>query len=70
MWLLHRERRGTNVPDEIHVMPQENNEVIPANNPMCDMINDAFGYHQYNDDMVDDKEMDDKDMMILEIFFS
>jgi len=44
------------VPDEIHVMPQENNEVIPANNPMCDMINDAFGYHQYNDDMVDDKE--------------
>ena len=56
VWLLHGERRGTNVPDEIHIMPQENDEVIFANNPMCDMINNAFGYHQYNDGMVDDKE--------------
>ncbi|XP_027912664.1 uncharacterized protein LOC114172283 [Vigna unguiculata] len=56
VWLLHGERKGANVTDEIHVMPRENDEVIPANNPMCDMINDAFGYHEYNDDMVDDRE--------------
>jgi len=56
MWLLHGERRGANVLDEIHVMLQENDEVILANNPMCDMINGAFGYHQYNDGMVDDKK--------------
>jgi len=53
MWLLHGERRGVNVTDETRVMSQEDNEI----NPMFDMVNDAFGYHQYNNDMVDDKEM-------------
>jgi len=24
---------------------------------MCDMVNDAFGYHQHNNDTVDDEEM-------------
>jgi len=56
VWLLHGERRGENVTDEIHVMPQENDEIIPANNLRYDMINDAFGYHQYSDDMVDDRD--------------
>jgi len=45
MWLLYGERRGVNVLDEIHVMQQENDEVILSNNPMCDMINGAFRYH-------------------------
>ena len=56
VWLLHGERKGADATDEIHVMLRENDEVIPANNPMHDMINDAFGYHEYNDDMVDDRE--------------
>ena len=35
--------------DETRVMPQEDNE--------CDMVNDAFGYHQYSNDTVDNKEI-------------
>jgi len=57
VWLLHRERTRVNVIDETHVMPQEDNERVFANNPMCDMVNDAFGYHQHSNDMVDDREM-------------
>jgi len=53
MWLLHRKRRGVNVTDETRVMPQEDNEI----NLMFDMVNDSFGYHQYSNDTVDDKEM-------------
>jgi len=53
MWLLYGERRGVNVTDETRVMPQKDNEI----NPMFDMVNDAFGYHQYSNDTVDDKEM-------------
>ena len=56
VWLLHGERTSVNVTDEAHVMPQEDNERIFANNLMCDMVNDAFG-HQYNNDMLNDKEM-------------
>jgi len=37
-------------------MSQEDIERIPANNPMCDMVNDAFVYHRYSNDMVDDRE--------------
>ena len=43
--------------DETRVMPQEDNEINPTNNLMFNMVNDAFGYHQYSNDMVDDKEM-------------
>jgi len=43
MWLPDRERRGSNIIDEIHVMSQENDEIIPNNNLMCYMINDALG---------------------------
>jgi len=45
------------VTDETRVMPQEDNEINPTNNLMFNMVNDAFGYHQYSNDMVDDKEM-------------
>jgi len=41
------------VTDETRVMPQEDNEI----NSMFDMVNDEFGYHQYSNDTVDDKEM-------------
>jgi len=30
---------------------------VVVNNPMCDMVNDAFGYHQHSNDMVDDREI-------------
>jgi len=56
VWLLHGVRIGVNVTYEAHVMSQEDNERIRANNPMCDMVNDAFGYHQYSNDMVNDRE--------------
>jgi len=57
VWLLHGERTGVNAIDETYVMPQEDNEKIVVNNLMCDMVNDAFGHHQYNNDMVNDREM-------------
>ena len=57
MWLLHGERIGVNVINETHLILQEDNERILANNLMCDMINDAFEYHQYSNDMVDDRKM-------------
>ncbi|XP_068498400.1 uncharacterized protein [Phaseolus vulgaris] len=56
VWLLHGERIGVNVTYEAHVTSQEDNERIRANNPMCDMVDDAFGYHQYSNDMVNDRE--------------
>ena len=42
--------------NEARVMPQEDNERIVENHLMCDMVNDAFGHHQYSNDMVNDKE--------------
>jgi len=57
VWLLHGERIGVNVTNEARVMLQKDNERILVNKSMCDMVNDAFEYHQYRNDMVNDKEM-------------
>ncbi|XP_068486941.1 uncharacterized protein [Phaseolus vulgaris] len=56
VWLLYGERTRVNATDEAYVMPQEDNERIVVNNLMCDMVNDAFGHHQYSNDMVNDRE--------------
>jgi len=45
------------VINETYVMPQEDNEKVLGHNSMCDMINETFGYHQYNNDVVNDREM-------------
>ena len=52
------------IDDEARVMPQDNERIFPYD-PMCDMVNDAFGCHQYNNDMVDDREMSAKSSHIL-----
>jgi len=38
-------------------MLQEDNERILNNNQMCDLVNEAFRYHQHRNDMLDDREM-------------
>jgi len=55
--LQHGERIGIYVTYETHVMLQEDNENILDNNPMCHMVNDAFGYHQHRNDKVDDRKI-------------
>nr|XP_007153390.1 hypothetical protein PHAVU_003G031100g [Phaseolus vulgaris]ESW25384.1 hypothetical protein PHAVU_003G031100g [Phaseolus vulgaris] len=44
------------VTNEAHVMPQEDNKRIVVDNLMYDMVNKAFGHHQYSNDMVNDRE--------------
>ena len=36
-------------------MSQDDNERVLDNNSMCDMVKDAFGYHQHS--MMDDREI-------------
>jgi len=64
VWLLHGEkkwlnisyeRKWLNISDKTRVMSQDDNERVLDNNSMCDMVKDAFGYHQHS--MMDDREI-------------
>jgi len=57
VWLPHEERIEANVTNETILMLQKDNERILANNLRRDMANDAFGYHQYSNVVMDDREM-------------
>nr|KYP46553.1 hypothetical protein KK1_031844 [Cajanus cajan] len=52
-WLLHGETSCEQTTIETPLMSQQNEDKSPTNDPICDMVNDAFGNFVYNNDVED-----------------
>nr|KYP50657.1 hypothetical protein KK1_027594 [Cajanus cajan] len=56
-WLLHGETSCEQTTVETPLMLQQNEYKGPSNDPICDMVNDAFGHFVYNNDVEDDEDL-------------
>ena len=58
IWVRHGETSHADTIVETPLMSDEIQDRIVVNDPICDMVNDAFGHHPSNEDMEEDGRMD------------
>ncbi|XP_020209008.1 uncharacterized protein LOC109793945 [Cajanus cajan] len=56
-WLLHGETSCVQNIVETPTIPQQNEDRVVVDDPICDMVNDAFGNFVYNDNVVNDEDI-------------